>query len=156
MPVLATVARSLFRAAIPSWHKAGLSFNAMQRQAIALGMSYRRTVMLTDFRSITGLIKGEFAARGVAHETRYPKNKMVETDLGRDYKYRVHGRVEYQDTVTGDTFSKQVSLYSNRWLSLDAYGREFERWKDREEYETGVNVVSTDFVVIEHNQGMSY
>jgi hypothetical protein len=156
MPIIETVARALFRAAVPSWFREGLSFNAMQRQALALGMSYRRKVMLTDFRSITGLIRGEYAARGVRHDVKFPQAKMIETDLARDYKYRVHGRVNYEDRVTGESFTKQVSLYSDRWLSLEAYGREFEKWKEREDYESGVTVTSTDFAVVEHNSGLSY
>lgn len=156
MAIADNIARMLFRAAAGNFSRSGWSFNQAYRTAVDWGWSYRRTNMLTDWNSINGLVKGWTRAKNVSPTAKFPQKNMFETDLSRDYKYRVHGFATYQNQATGEEFKKEISMYTDRWLSLDTYQNEFEKWKEKEQYETGLSVVSTDFQMVEHNSGFTY
>ena len=156
MPLIEGVARAVWRAFIPAFFSQGYTFRGAIAMLRGLGYGLRTTVALTDWRSINGLIRGQYAARNVDPAKRYPQNKMVETDLGRAYKYRVYGQATYTNIATGEESSKIVSLYTNTWFSKQGWAKEFERWKEKMEYETGWLISNVDMKVAEHNAGFSY
>jgi len=156
MAVIEGLARATWRILVPSLYQAGYSF----RGAISIMRSVygplRTQTALVDWRSLNQLIKGEYAARNVDPVKRFPQNKMVETDLGRAYKYRVYGTATYTDKLTGETSTKNISMYTNSWLSKNGWADQFEGWKEKTDYETGWSLTGVDMKVTEHNAGFSY
>ncbi len=150
------IARAAFRMVIPSYSAMGWSMNAMIRRAQAVGLSYRRQLMLNDIRAVMGLMKGERLIAGVAREVKFPKNRMIEASLSRDYKYRVHGLATYQNEFTGVESSNRVSFYTDSWLSLDQWQADFAAGLADYEYEEGVTLTKIDFKSVEHNEGTPY
>lgn len=148
--------RAAFRAMVPLWAELGYTFNAMTLKARDLGLSFRRITMLSDIRSVMGLIRGEVAAKGVDPDERYPKTKMVETDLARAYRYRVYGWAEYLNMDTGETDRRRISMYTDEWLSLKDQAAIWEREQKDEYGEKREIIDSVKFTVVEHNRGLKY
>lgn len=156
MAIATELYRAVWRMLAPSLYEQGFSFRgamAVMRESYG---PLRTATALTDWRSILGLIKGEYAARSVDPVKKFPQNKMVETDLGRAYKYRIYGQATYTDIMTGESTTKMVSMYTNKWLSKDGWAAEYERWIEKESYETGWKLTKIDMKVTEHNAGYSY
>ncbi len=137
MAVATELFRAVWRMLVPSLYEQGFSFRgamAVMRESYG---ALRTATALTDWRSILGIIKGEYAARSVDPVKKFPQNKMVETDLGRAFKYRVYGQATYTDLMTGESTIKMVSMYTDTWFSKEEWAKEYERWKEKEAYETG-------------------
>ena len=156
MAVATELFRAVWRMLVPSLYEQGFSFRgamAVMRESYG---PLRTATALTDWRSILGLIRGEYAARNVDPVKKFPQNKMIEADLGTSVRYRVYGWATYTDIMTGESVTKQISMYTNNWFSLEGWAHEFRRWKKKKLYEEGWELINVDMKVAEHNAGLSY
>lgn len=148
--------RAIFRATIPNFVRLGYSANAMIREAVGWGVSYRRTDMLSDVREFLGRFVNEGRVSQLGRDEIPRPWHMVETDLRRLRNYRVWGDAEYFDPLTGRTTKQLISFYDDELRSEEDWEEEFRQQKEEAEYKTGIEFISFSMRSIEHNKGFSY
>jgi len=151
-----TELRAFGKPFIPQLVAQGLSSNRIIGELAKYGVSYRRQNMLADIREITGLARMEAFTRAVNPAQAFPKFGMIETELRRDRKYRVFGKLEYQDTLTGETFEKQVSFYTDINKGKDLWDEDFLGEYEEGEYKPAKYVTGFNILNVEHQAGWSY
>ncbi|NVM22324.1 MAG: hypothetical protein HWN68_11160 [Desulfobacterales bacterium] len=149
-------ARAIFRTAIPDFLRRGFSVNAMIREARAWGVSYRRTEMLGDVREFQGYFVNESRVRTLDRDVIPSSWYMQETDLRRIRRYRVHGNITYRNPLTGEEWTKPMSLYDDTLKTLNEWEEDYkDDVKERMEFYE-IEVVGIDFRAIQHNRGFEY
>lgn len=154
--IISFAARALFRVLLPTYVRTGRSMNYMIRDAMRLGISYRRTDMLGDIRYFQNWFKFEALTSKLPKDQRVPPHLMSEVDLTRSRKYRAFGEATYEHPITKATFSKDVSIYDNTRRSPIAYEEKMIQEIEEDPSQAGWNLVDVRFRVVEHNQGWSY
>jgi len=121
MPIGRAIGRNLFKMMAGK----GYSSRALIRMAKQLGGGYHNQTMFDDIRKFEGRIKYEPLVRSLNPTDVVPKRLMVETDLGVDARYRVHGMATFYDEEIDDYYEQKVSFYTNEWENEDAYSEAF-------------------------------
>ena len=141
---------------IPQLVRQGLSSGRIISTLIEHGVSYRRQDMLRDIREVTGLARMESFTRAADPRQAFPKFGMIETELRKDRRYRVFGKLEYRDTLTGETFEKNVSFYTDTNKGKDLWDEDFLDQYEMGEYKPAKYVTGFNIVNVEHQAGWSY
>jgi len=150
------LARALFRMAVPSWIKEGLSMNAMLRQASELDFGVRRQWGQGEIRRLSGLIKNAYQLSHANPAAPVRSTLITETELGRDRRYRVYGNATFYNPLTGSENTRLVSFYTDNFGTPLELGDMFSDDFDRDNYEEGVTVTDFSLQGVEHNEGMKY
>lgn len=141
---------------IPQLVRQGLSSGRIISTLKQHGVSYRRTDMLKDIREVTGLARMESFTRAADPRKAFPKFGMIETTLRKDRRYRVFGKLEYRDTLTGETFMKDVSFYTDTNKGKELWDDDFLDQYEMGEYKPAMYVTDFTIVNVEHQTGWSY
>lgn len=113
----------------------GMSASAFINQLRGLGLSYRRTTMLSDWRSASNVEAKKDTIKYIRKD-RMPTAKSmadVEWDLSKEYMYKVNtwSRIKPDEPLT----ERFVNLMSDEPLSLAAIEQEiWESWGEWEKY----------------------
>jgi len=141
---------------IPQLVRQGLSSGRIIEQLITYGVSYRRKDMLKDIRTITGLTRMESFTRAADPRKAFPKFGMVDAVLRKDRKYRVFADLEYRDSLTGETFMKEISMYSDNNMGKDLWSEAFLAKYEEGEYITARYITDLNIKAVEHQTAWSY
>ena len=150
------MARAIGRLLIPQFVQQGMGSNEIQRQFKAMGLGWRRQVMLADIREVTGMMKLERIVRAIPRNQLPRKSHVVETDLRRARKYRVHAEITYEDTETGEIITKKGSFYTDTLDTPAGWEDQYIEMKRKEDYKPDQEVLAVQPVSIEHNKGFRY
>ncbi len=113
--------RAIFRAAIPAYLQAGLSFNAMIIDWKKYAPTYRRTDMLQDIREIAGLLAGEKSQAGLGRSNLIPDNIMGTFYHDSPAKYRVFLTAQIENRFTHENDAMTLTYYTDEQLSKEEY-----------------------------------
>lgn len=142
---------------MPKWVEAGKSARALQTfMQESFGSAYRWENMLKDFREFTGLFKKEGLIRGLDPAAVAPRGYMVEHDLGRDYRYRAFFDADYEDALTGERRTANVSFYDDSLRSQDEWEDRFRDVLDDPLYGEGFEFKGLRLRSLEHNREWGY
>lgn len=149
--------RAWSRAAMPELVARGLGSNAIVRQLKDWGLGkYRRAVMLSDIREFTGLHKLERAVRLIDAYKPAPRHVMVETELRRDRRYRVFGKMEVFNQLTGETEDQIISFYDDENLGKKQWIERFQDQFYAMQYDPQRIITKTEITAIEHQKGWKF
>lgn len=114
----------------------GLSAEGFIRELKGIGASYRRTLMLADWRSVSGIEAKKDVVKYVRRD-RLPSIKAVadvEWELSKEYMYKVKAWTQtHPDEPLAERF---VNIVSDRLLTpLQIEEQIYERWGEWEKYE---------------------
>ncbi len=156
MAVIQSVTEIIRRSVISNLVSAGLGSNAIIRELGTLGLSYRRVNMLADIRSASGLMKLEKTISTISASIPFPRYAMVESTLRRNRRYRVYGKLELNNALTGEHEIRNVSWYTNTRDSKEGWARDFLSAYERETYEGSMYAVDLTVSSVEHQSGWKY
>jgi len=148
--------RAWGRLMIPDLIRRGLGSNAIIRELANITGTWRRSVMLQDIRQFSGLMKLERAVRALSPDRLPTKAHMVESDLRRARKYRVYGTLTVENTETGETTTKTVSMYTNDLKSKTEWENDYLDPHRLQGYTQGITLQGLEIKSIEHNKGFAY
>lgn len=105
------------------------SFNAFYRSAVEKGLSYRRSEMLADWRSIASELTNRAALRSL-REGDIPEHTVVGVSPFRYTEPFIYkARVEYQVSVGAPVLEQFVTVLSSKALTMGgAVGQVMEKW----------------------------
>lgn len=152
MPIERAFARVVIKAMIPE----GFSQRAIMREVRRLGYGYRTKTMGSDIRRLSGRYLNEGYVKKLDPAAVVPKDLMVEGELKRSFKYRIHGDATYLDRDTGEYITQKGSLYTDRYISKEGMERDFIEKKPRPRTPPRYMAVGFDVTSVEHNEGFDY
>lgn len=113
---------------IPQAIARGLTVEGFIRQLKASGMSYRRTLMLADFRSVSNTTAREGLLRYI-RKTVFPSLRLIADveweKMTHEYMYRV--KVFYREKPRGKLQEEFRNVMSNTPLTIEEIERTFEQ-----------------------------
>jgi len=154
--LLAGSIRAVARAAIPGFLKQGLTANAIIRQLMPMGLTYRRVAMLADIRQFSGLAKLEGAVRRLDPAKLFPQYTMVESDYRSARRYLVRARMVIEDAESLEQSERWVSFYTNKRMSKDQWTEAFVAGYAHARYAEGESIISVSIASVEHKKGWGY
>ena len=150
------MARAIGRLLIPQFVAQGMGSNEIQRQFKAMGLGWRRQVMLADIREVTGMMKLERIVRAIPRNQLPRKSHMVETDLRRARKYRIFVEAHVEDIETGEQYIVKKSMYSDELNTPEGWESEYIDHEQEDTTDPTKWINGVDLVSIEHNKGFAY
>lgn len=118
--------RAIIKAVIPDFVNQGFSFNRFQKYMRQVhGFAYRRADMLSDWNKTAGVIRNAPRFDALNYDDFIPDNAMASVQFTRPRRYRWFGEATYENPLTGETYKKWVSGYTNRDPQMGAWESEF-------------------------------
>lgn len=154
--------RPFARMLMPSMVREGLNRTTIRNRLRAMGFGYRNTEMLRDIREFQGFLGKEGLFRDFPPDLLPTPDLMTEIDLTRPaYKYRVFGRVEKVNVLSGRSITQTVSFYTNDLKSMEDMAEEYIDLLETETLNESQilhteELESFQFIGIEHNAGYPY
>jgi len=134
----------------------GWSGNRIQGYLTGRGIGLRRGTIQGIVRTVTGRMKGERVIGGLGDFDELKPGHMVETTLGRPRRYRVFGDATYYDTISDQTFKRQVSFYTDERLAKAQYADLFDAYVTRMGASMQLELDDFEIRSLEHNRGWAY
>jgi len=117
----------------------GLTPTAFIRELTSLGLSYRRTTMLSDWRNVSGTEARKDVIKYVRKDRLLSARSMAEVDWDMRHKYMYQFSVWMEGEPLGKKAKIGVNIMSDEPLTpKQAEGVFWERWKDVERYGTAM------------------
>lgn len=154
--VIAGSLRAIARASIPSLVKQGFGANAIIASLRHHGLGYRRTVMLGDIRTLSGLMKKEGAMMAFASTKLIPRGLMVESTYRSARRYLIRGKMTTVLEATGEEVTQVVSWFSNTLMTKDQWLDKFMAAYLERAYAPGVTIKHVEVASVEHKMGWGY
>jgi len=157
MPGVFSEARAFARVFMPSYVAQGFSSRMIQADLVTrFGKAYRMQNIQSDIRAFTGRGKKQAMVERADRSVLLPRQALVETELGQDYKYQVHANIDLYVVDTDTVVTKRVSFY-------DDFNRGVEGWTDEylsrfadNYYETNTMIVRVEILEVDHFKGLPY
>jgi len=136
---MATIASYLKRPTaimkMPTAIAAGMSPTAFLRQLHELGLSYRKTTFLSDWRNVKGTEVKKDRLKYVRRDRRPPMAALADVDWEMTQEYMYKTRV-WVRTRPGEPLEERfVNIMSDDALTpMNIEEEVFDRWKDTEKY----------------------
>lgn len=144
------------RALVPGLLSQGLSRRGMLRVLRGEGFAIRTQDFLGIVNEFQGFIKYESMYRRLKGSTSIPKFIMTEMRLAYPTAYRIFGNQILSNPVTGETWEKPVSFYSDTANTPEEIeSNYYEEFGGADEY-GGYDFVSFQVRNVQHNTGWSY
>lgn len=134
----------------------GWSANRIQGYLTGRGIGLRRATVQGIVRTVTGRMKGERIIQGLGGLDELKPGHMVETALGRPRRYRVFGNATYHDPTSDQTFTRQVSFYTDERALKVEYGDLFDAYVTKMGASAQLELAAFEMRSIEHNRGWAY
>ena len=99
-----------------------------------LGVSYRRTDMLTDIRVAYGRVKYETNISNLRSDQTVPVAWMSREEINAPYNYRVTLKVNYYDPVNDVYTTEQRSMFADEYKSVGNYVNDFPDYALSKDY----------------------
>ena len=90
-----------------------------------LNVAYRRVDMLADIRTAYDRVKHETQVTALRGNQKVPEGWMNKEEMKAPFNYRVHLKVDYRDTETGDITTDHRFMLSDDYASVGDYVEEF-------------------------------
>lgn len=120
---------------IPDAITRGLTPSAFIRELKGMGLSYRKTLMLSDWHNVSGTEARKDRFKYVRRDRRPAMQELadVDWDMSQEYMYKARA---WTRAVEGEPLEERfVNIMSDRPMSPKEVEEEIgERWADREKY----------------------